>query len=231
MSAPRHGSIGALLGLAIGLAAAWPADAWIPAPESAWGFVATSNGNAGRTSALKLDVALVGADGAVAATGIARLEPGGVAKLGLTWGDGTVELQERTPTAYTVTRGGERVDHPLRLIPPVALLQAGSGLAVADTLRAIGGDPALVDLGMEGAHDCWVLGGRDMGSFDSNSRVSLWVDQESQQPVRIDDGAGTQYRFGSPAAKEGIRFPAWIDVRAAGFPSWRLDIRSISKAP
>jgi hypothetical protein len=83
---------------------------------------------------------------------------------------------------------------------------------------------------MEGAHDCWVLGGRDMGSFDSNTRVALWMDQESQQPVRIDDGAGTQYRFGGPA-KEGVRFPTWIDVRAAGFPTWRLDVRSASKAP
>ena len=227
----RHGSIGAALAIAISLAAARPAGAWIPAPESAWGFVASSNSNAGRTGALKLDVALVGADGAVAATGTARLEPGGVAKLGLTYGDGTVEVHERTPTDYVVTRGGSRVSQPLRLIPPVALLQAASGLAVADTLRAIGGDPALVDLGMEGAHDCWVLGGRDTGPFDSNTRVSLWVDQESQQPVRIDDGAGTQYRLGSPAAKEGIRFPAWIDVRAAGFPSWRLDVRSVSKAP
>jgi hypothetical protein len=229
VGASRHGWIGAAI--AISLAVAWPAGAWIPAPESAWGFVASSNSNAGRTGALKLDVALIGADGAVAATGTARLEPGGVAKLGLTYGDGTVEVHERTPTDYAVTRGGSRVAQPLRLIPPVALLQAASSHAVADTLRAIGGDPALVDLGMEGAHDCWVLGGRDMGSFDSNTRVSLWVDQESQQPVRIDDGAGTQYRFGAPAAKEGVRFPAWIDVRAAGFPSWRLDVRSVSKAP
>jgi hypothetical protein len=231
LRASRHGAIGAMLAITASLAAAWPAHAWIPAPESAWGFVATSNSNAGRTGVLKLDVALVGADGAVAATGTARLDPNGVAKLGLTYGDGTVEVHERTPTAYTATRGGASVDHPLRLIPPVALLQAASGLAVADRLRAIGGDPALVDLGMEGDHDCWVLGGRDMGSFDSNSRVSLWVDQDSQQPIRIDDGAGTQYRFGLPAAKEGVRFPAWIDVRAAGFPSWRLDVRSVSKAP
>jgi hypothetical protein len=84
---------------------------------------------------------------------------------------------------------------------------------------------------MEGAHDCWVLGGRDTGDFNSNTRVSLWVDQETQQPVRIDDGAGTQYRFGAPAAKQGIRFPAWVDIRAAGQPSWRLDVRSVSKAP
>lgn len=226
MKSLRRGALVAALSIAI----AHAAQAWIPAPESAWGFVANSNSSGGRTSPLKLDVSLVGADGAVAATGTARLEPGGVAKLGFTWGDGTVEVHERNGAEYTVTRGGERVAQPLRLLPPVALLQAASGLAVADTMRAIGGDPALVDLGMEGAHDCWVLGGRDMGSFDSNTRVALWMDQESQQPVRIDDGAGTQYRFGGPA-KEGVRFPSWIEVRAAGFPSWRLDVRSASKAP
>jgi hypothetical protein len=94
----------------------------------------------------------------------------------------------------------------------IALLQAASAQAVADALRTIGGDPKIVDLGMEGAHDCWVLGGRDMGSFDANTRVSLWVDQESQQPVRIDDGSGPQYRFGSPKKGETIRFPAWPEL-------------------
>jgi hypothetical protein len=37
----------------------------------------------------------------------------------------------------------------------------------------------------------------------TQTRVSLWVDQESQQPVRIDD-ARAQYRFGS---QEGRRHP------------------------
>ena len=231
MRPARSAAFVAALGVAAAIAVAHPAHAWIPEPERAWSFVAESNGSAGRTNALKLDVVLIGADGAVAATGTARLDPSGVAKLGLSYGDGTVEIHERTPIAYTVTRGGAKVDKPLRLIPPVALLQASSALGVADTMRVIGGNPALVDLGMEGAHDCWVLGGRDAGDFDSNSRVSLWVDQESRQPVRIDDGAGTQYRFGPPVAKQSIRFPASIEVRAAGFPTWRLEIRSVSKAP
>jgi hypothetical protein len=227
----RLGASLAALGIATAIVVGHSAHAWIPEPERAWAFVATENGKAGRTNPLKLDVTLVGADGAPAATGTARFEPNGVAKLGLSYGDGTIEIHERTPIAYTVTRGGNRVDSPLRLIPPIAVLQAASGLAVADTMRVLGGNPALVDLGMEGKHDCWVLGGRDTGDFDSNTRFSLWVDQESQQPVRIDDGAGTQYRFGAPAAKQGVRFPAWIDIRAAGFPSWRLDIRNVSKAP
>jgi hypothetical protein len=219
------------LAVALVVSQAGRASAWIPEPESAWNLVAQSNNAASRTRTLALDIALVGADGAVVATGTARLEPNGRARLGLTFADGTVEMHERTPIDYQATRAGTRVEKPLRLIPPVALLQAASAMAVADALRTIGGDPKVVDLGMEGAHDCWVLGGRDMGSFDSNTRVSLWVDQESQQPVRIDDGSGTQYRFGAPAKREAIRFPAWIDVRAATGPSWRIDVKSVTPAP
>jgi hypothetical protein len=220
-----------LLTVALAVSNAGRVRAWIPEPESAWSMVAQSNSAASRTRALALDIALAGADGAVVATGTVRLEPNGHARLGITFADGTVEMHERTPIDYQATRAGARVEKPLRLIPPVALLQAATAQAVADALRTIGGDPRLVDLGMEGAHDCWVLGGRDMGSFDANTRVSLWVDQESQQPVRIDDGSGTQYRFGSPKKGESIRFPAWIDVRAASGPSWRIDVKSVRSAP
>jgi len=227
----RDGYQVVLLAVVLVLSNAGRARAWIPEPESAWNIVAQNNSAASRTRALALDVALVAADGAVVATGTARLEPNGRARLGFTFADGTVEMHERTPIDYQVTRAGTRVAQPLRLIPPIALLQAASAQAVADALRTIGGDPKIVDLGMEVAHDCWVLGGREMGSFDANTRVSLWVDQESQQPVRIDDGSGMQYRFGSPKKGEGIRFPAWIDVRAATGPSWRIDVRSVTPAP
>ena len=230
-SAERRDFRAALRIAALALAYAGAANAWIPAPESAWSIVAQENSSASRTRALSLEVSLVGADGVVAATGTARVEPSGRARLGITWADGVVEMHERSTTDYQATRAGAPVAQPLRLLPPLAVLQASSGLAVAEALRAIGGDPKLVDLGMEGAHDCWVLGGREMGSFDANTRASLWVDQESQQPVRIDDGAGTQYRFGTPAKGEGIRFPAWIEVRAAAGPSYRIDVKAVTPAP
>ncbi len=230
-SARRCDVSSALLIAALSLAHATAASAWIPEPESAWSLVAQGNSTASRTRALSLDVSLVDAEGAVVATGTARLEPNGHARLGITWADGAVEMHERTATDYQATRAGARVEKPLRLLPPFAVLQAANGLAVAEALRAIGGDPKLVDLGMEGTHDCWVLGGREMGPFDANTRASLWVDQESQLPVRIDDGASTQYRLGSPAKGEGIRFPAWIDVRAATGPSYRIDVKAVSPAP
>jgi hypothetical protein len=220
----------ALLMLAIATGAG-RAHAWVPEPERAWSAVAQNNTSAARTRSLSLDVALVGSDGAVVATGTARLAPGGNERLGLTFTDGAVEVHERTATTYGATRGAAQVKNPVRLLPPLAVLQAASGLAVADALRAFGSDPALVDLGMEGSHDCWVIGGRDSGAFDANQRASLWVDQESQLPVRLDDGAGTQYRFGAPVAHEGIRFPASIEVLAAGFPGWRIDVKGVAPAP
>jgi hypothetical protein len=229
-AAHRRDTWTALRIAALALAYASAASAWVPAPETAWGIIAQGNSSASRTRALKLDIALVGADGAVAATGTVRVEPNGQARLGITWADGTVEMHERTATDYQATRAGARVDEPLRLLPPFALLQASTGLTVAEALRTIGGNPNLVDLGMEGTHDCWVLGGREMGSFDANTHRSLWVDQESQQPVRIDDGAGTQYRFGDPKKGEAIRFPAWIEVRAESGPSYRIDVKVVSPA-
>ncbi len=230
-AARRRNAWAAPLVAVIALALSSVANAWVPEPESAWGIVAQGNSNGLRTRPLSLDVSLVGADGAVAATGTARIEPSGNARLGITWADGSVEMHERSASDYKATRGGKAVDKPLRLLPPNALLQAATGLEVAEALRTIGGDPKRVDLGMEGAHDCWVLGGREMGSFDANTRASLWVDQESELPVRIDDGSGTQYRFGFAKKGEGIRFPAWIEVRGAKGPSYRIDIKAVNPAP
>lgn len=213
------------------LAVAPTAGAWIPEPERAWATVAEANQAAGRARALALDVALVDAEGRVAATGRARFEPAGRARLDLALSDGGSEVHERAGAEYRVTRNGQPVPKPLRLLPPLALLQAGSPMAVADALRAVGGDPAQVDLGMEGTHDCWVLGGRDTGSFEGNSRPSLWVDQETRRAVRIDDGREALYRLGPAQAQGGVRLPSWIEIRAAGWPIWRLEVRTAAPAP
>jgi hypothetical protein len=77
---------------------------------------------------------------------------------------------------------------------------------------------------MEGRFDCWVLGGRDPGDFEMNTRPSIWVDQETQQPVRIDDAAGVRYRLLDLAPKGGVRFPSRIEVHADGWPIWRIDV-------
>lgn len=158
------------------------------------------------------------------ATGRLRAEPGGASRLDLALADGGTEVHERNGLEYRVMRNGQRVDRAPRLLPPLAILQAGKGLDVADELRAMSGDPARVDLGIEGRYDCWVLGGRDPGDFQMNGRPSVWVDQETEQPVRIDDAGGTRYRLLDLAPKGGVRFPSRIEVHADGWPIWRLDV-------
>jgi hypothetical protein len=213
------------------LVAASRASAWIPEPERAWTAIATANTTSGRGKPLDFPVALVGADGGIAGTGRLRADGAGSARLELVLADGVAELHERRGAEYRVTRGGRPVERAPRLLPPLDLLQVTTAMGVAEALRAIGGNPAQVDLGIEGAHDCWVLGGRDPGAFESNTRPSLWVDQETQQPVRIDDAGGAQYRFGDSAARPGgVRFPSRIDVQEPGWPLWRIQVQGTAPA-
>jgi hypothetical protein len=209
------------------LVAASRAAAWIPEPERAWSAIAASNAASGRTKAFDFPVALIGADGGVAGTGHLRSNGDGAWRLELQLADGIAEVHERRGAEYRVTRGGRAVERAPRLLPPLDLLQAASAMGVAEALRAIGGNPAQVDLGIEGAYDCWVLGGRERGAFEANTRPALWVDQETQQPVRIDDANGAQYRFGDAAARPGgVRFPSRIDVQDPGWPIWRIQVQN-----
>lgn len=220
----------ALSGAALALAApaGWAA---IPSAEQVRGAVARANAEAGRTRPLWLDVAVVDAAGAVAATGRARLDPDGRARLELRLGDGRSEVHERDPAGYRVARDGARVDRAPRLLPPNQLLQAGTDVEVAAALIGLRGDPDVVDLGPEGLFDCWVLGGREPARFEDNDRPSLWIDIDSRAPVRIDAGAGTHYRFGPLARHGAVMFPSWIEVESRGWPRWRLEVRGVAPAP
>ena len=200
------------------------AAAWIPEPERAWSMLAQSNLQSARNRPLDFAVALVDAAGNVTATGRLLAEPGGRARLELTLAEGGTEVHERNGLDYRVTRNGQRVERAPQLLPPLAALQADSAMKVADALRALAGDPARVDLGIEGPNDCWVLGGRDPGDFQMNTRPSVWVDQETRQPVRIDDAAGVRWRLLDLAPKGGVRFPSHIEVHADGWPIWRIDV-------
>lgn len=229
MNTGRHALAVALAGVL--MVAATRAAAWIPEPERAWSAVASNNAASNRGRALDFPVALVGADGKVAGTGRLRADGSGAAWLELRLADGIPELHERRGAEYRVTRGGRPVDRAPRLLPPLDLLQVTTAPGVAEALRAIGANPAQVALGIEGTHDCWILGGRDVGPFETNTRPSLWVDQQTQQPVRIDDAGGTQYRFGDAAVRPGgVRFPVHIDVQEAGWPLWRIQVQNTAAA-
>jgi hypothetical protein len=38
------------------------------------------------------------------------------------------------------------------------------------------------------------------------------------------------FRLGPSAVQDGVRFPAWIDIEAAGWPRWRMQIRRVISA-
>lgn len=230
----RAGAAAANLAIALALAMlpAAPALAVIPSAPKVRGEMARSNVQAGRAQPLALDVVLVGDTGEVIASGRARLEPSGVGLLDLTLSDGRHEVHERSPAGYSATRDGARIDRVMPLLPPTQLLQAPTDTEVAAALLGIGGDPDRVELGISDGADCWVLGGRDPGSFDANRRPSYWFDLEARHPVRIDDARGARFRLGPPVRHDGgIAFPAWIRVQAPGWPSRRLDVLRVAPAP
>lgn len=218
------------------LAAALPALAAIPAAPKVRKAVASANAAARRTQPLLIEVALVSETGEVAATGQGRLDPAGTSHLELRLADGRTEVHERTGSSYRALRDGAPVERVLELLPPTRLLQAPTAEALDAALVDLGAAGGVVDLGIEGGRDCWVLGGRDPGPFADNTRPSLWVDLESRQPVRIDASArggqagGVHFRLGPSAVQEGVRFPTWIDVEAAGWPRWRIQIRRVAPA-
>ncbi len=158
--------------LAVLVAAPGPAAAVIPSAESVRREIARTNRQAGRSQPLVLEVAVIGEAGEPVASGRAILDPARPSRLQLTLADGRHELHERSGERYTVTRDGVPVERAMPLLPPFALLQAGSEAEVAAALVALGGEPERVDLGMEGNADCWVLGGRDPGPFDHNGRCA-----------------------------------------------------------
>ncbi|HTY18295.1 MAG TPA: hypothetical protein VMH82_11255 [Myxococcota bacterium] len=231
--APHALRIAAWAGL---VALALPALAAIPSAQKVRRAVASANASAKRTQPLLLEVALVSETGEVAATGQGRLDPAGTSRLDLKLADGRTEAHERTGSSYRALRDGAPVERVLELLPPTRLLQAPTDEALQAALIDLGANGDVVELGIEGGRDCWVLGGRDPGPFEANARAALWVDLESRQPVRIDEAArsgeasAVHFRLGPSAVQDGVRFPTWIDVEAAGWPHWRMQIRHVSPA-
>lgn len=209
--------------------AALPAGAVVPSAEAVRREIARTNVEAGRSQPLVLDVEVIGESGEPVASGRALLDPAAPARLQLTLADGRREFHERTLAGYTATREGAPIQRAQPLLPPVALLQARHEADVAAALLALGGEPERVDLGISVGSDCWVLGGRDPGPFDANTRPSYWFDQDARRPVRIDQADGTRFRFGPPAKHPpGIFFPAWYTVEAPGWPRVRVEVRHVT---
>lgn len=214
---------------------------WVPSATDLAKLIAERNRASKRAAPLRLSVFVKDGSGKKLARGVAEIQPGGGSRVELDYRDGHREIHERSGDGYRIEGGegvrgdaapaaswrGERADYPL--LPPFGLLQATSPERVLALLRGLGGDPMRVGLGLDGDRDCWVLGGRDAGSFEPGARPALWIHQESRELIRIDAGDAVSYRLGPVVAFGAIRLPKWIEVRPRDAETLRLEIDAMAK--
>jgi len=209
-------------------AVAWtpPASAVIPSAAKIADAVALANRGAGRSEPVLLEVTLTLGNGPTAATGVLASHPTGLARLELQSHLGFVERHLLQGSAHSASRDGVLIEKPRHFLPPVFLLQATSGAALSAALASFGivADEAV--LGRIGDFDCYVFGGRlPRSDATSEPRLpSMWVDLDTFDVIRIDDGDGVRYRFGPSQEFDGIRVPRWIVIEAPGQVPARLDI-------
>ncbi len=199
-------------------------QAYIPNASRIANAVAERNVAAGRQVPVALDVELrIGDREAAAATGVLESDPSGFARLELRSATGFVERHLRRGRQLAAARDGAAVPEPRPFLPPWYLLQAPSAGQLQGWLVELGAAPAEIALGYQGDADCFVLGGRDPGASERTGRPSLWVEEASLEPVRL-DLPGVSYRFGPPARFGELQVPSSVEIRVAGAPPARLRV-------
>jgi len=208
------------------------ARAAIPTPAKVERAVATANRTSGRTGPLLLDVRLQIAGGGASASGVIATHPTGLARLELQTGMGFVERHLLRGTEYRASRDGQPIDDPHPFLPPLFLLQAGSGEALAAALSSLGMTPDAIVLGRLGDKDCYVLGGRNPRgeNGEESLRPSLWVDMQTFEPVRLVGADGTEYRLTEITSFKGIRLPRFIEIDPPGPLRARLEVVGATQA-
>jgi hypothetical protein len=209
-----------------------PAAAAVPRAERIADEVASSNRAAGRAEPLLFELSLRIGDSQPVATGVLATHPTGLARLELSSNQGFVERHLLQGNAYKASRDGALLRSPRPFLPPVFLLQAGSGAALRAALSSFGVASDDVALGLDSEHDCYVLGGRlpRAAGAPEVALPSLWVDMDSFAVVRIDRRDGARFRFGPEQSFDGIRAPAWIAIESPGQAPVRLDIERVVHA-
>ena len=208
------------------------AHAAIPTSAKVERAIATANRTSGRTGPLLLDVRLQIAGGGASATGVIATHPTGLARLELQTGMGFVERHLLRGTEYRASRDGQPIDDPHPFLPPLFLLQAGSGEALAAALSSLGMTPDQIVLGRLGDKDCYVLGGRNPRGENGEEtlRPSLWVDVQTFEPVRFVGADGTEYRLSDVSSFKGIRLPRFIEIDPPGPLRARLEVVGATQA-
>jgi hypothetical protein len=222
--------------LLAGLFAAAPAAAVIPTPERLTDAAARSNADAARTSALRIEVALLTqppeqGESEPIASGELLADPADQARLDLVGRNGVHERHVLSGGRLSAWRDGQPLDDPRALLPPLALLQQRSGPALRELLRRLGVDLDAAELGQSHGRDCFVVGGRDRaGEPQGLSRPSLWLDAYSFETVRVDRGDGARFRFGPLRELAGHQLPAWVALEEVGKSTLYLELRAASAA-
>lgn len=208
------------------------ASAVIPNAQKVADALARANRQAGRAGPLILDVQLRIGDSPPLAAGELATHPTGLARLELRSSQGFVERHLLQGSEYTASRDGEVLRSPRPFLPPVFLLQAGSGAALRAALSSFGVSSGEVALGLAEDRDCYVMGGRlPGGSGEEDSRLpSLWVDMDTLDVVRIDGSDGVRFRFGPAGDFDGIRAPSWIAIEVPGQTPARLEVVRAARA-
>jgi len=212
--------------------AAVAASAAIPTPEKVTGAVASANAAAGRAVPLLLHVRLRIDGGAPSAEGELAVHPSGLARLELRNRWGFVERHLLQGSSYQASRDGELLSDPHPFLPPLFLLQATSGDALAAALASYGIAEQQVALGRMGTHDCYVIGGRLVGRASGEEPLlpSMWVDMVTFEPLRVVRADGVEYRFGPNTVFSGIRVPSWVDIQSGQGLRARLEIVDAARA-
>jgi hypothetical protein len=213
---------------------ALPALAAIPSANKIAKAVAETNETSGRGGALLLDVELrvKGQAGPPAATGVIATHPTGLARMELKSAQGFVERHLLQSDVYQASRNGTLLEDPHPFLPPIFLLQASSGEALSAALRSYGVSEHDVVLGRMNDRDCYVIGGRVVGSPEGEETLlaSLWVDIETYEPLRIVRDDGVEYRLGPPTLFDSIRVPTWVEIVEPSGLSARLEITRVAAA-
>lgn len=188
------------------LVVATAASSYVPSSERIGQAVSDRNRKDGRVNALLLNMALqLGENKEIVARGVLEAELNGRVKFELEGARGVKESHIRINDSVESYRQGQKLKNPRPFLAPFSLLQADSSSSLQTKLQSLGGSPDVVELGYSGDHDCYVLGGRD-------GPVSLWIDLDSFEVVRIQLADGVVYHFGPTAQFQDVVFSSWIDI-------------------
>lgn len=196
-----------------------PAAAYVPPADRIAGAVAKANTKDGRNTGLRLEVAVL-SGGVQVGQGELLTDPHGFARVELHHESGFVERHLLLGAQHLASRDGSALKDPRPLLPPFPLLQASSGGQLLAGLNALGVATQTVELGYEGSHDCYVIGGRSGGP-------ALWVDEDTLEPVRMDLAGGVHFYFGPDRQDGDVRVPAWVQVEQNGAGPLRLEVRQV----